>query len=599
MKIKKQLTGLCLVLISCLYLLTGCTANSKNEENIENSAKVAVDSNDDGSVRSDLTSVELVQLMGNGINLGNTMEAYGHLSLGTQAAVSAYETLWGCPVTTQEMIKAMREAGFTTLRIPVAWTNMMDYENGDYTIDEAYLNRVEEIVNYARNEEMYVILNDHWDGSWWGMFGSANEGTRKASMDLYTSMWTQIAEKFSAYSDYVIFESANEELGNRLNDVDVAKDSGTLSEDECYELTNKINQTFVDLIRNSGGNNKERFLLIAGYNTMINNTCDERFIMPTDSIDQKLMISVHFYEPDGYCMRDSLLTWGTSEHYENMNDALKKMRKFISEGYGVVIGEYGVLINSLGEIKSNTVDYYTYFLNACTSYGYCPVLWDTNAAFNRSNLGFIDDEVASLYLEYQVENEEGKTQEELATAARQIMNNTFENATPSAGTVADDVAMAWIMYNSSDWNTLYSVGDVYDSTNMTVGTIPTDVEIIGAGTYTVALDFSGTAAGYANSVIFSALGITNGENLYPGYVISIDEVKVNGARYELAGNEYTSSDDKICTRVNLYNEWVTAIPDDVRTKDSNNEGITPKLLDPENLGNVETIEITFTYEPAN
>lgn len=113
-----------------------------------------------------MTALELALQMGNGINLGNTMEAYGRPYLGTKADVSEYETFWGQPVTTLEMILAMKEAGFDSLRIPVAWTNMMDYEKGDYTINPAYLERVEEIVNYALAADMFVIINDHWDGGW-------------------------------------------------------------------------------------------------------------------------------------------------------------------------------------------------------------------------------------------------------------------------------------------------------------------------------------------------------------------------------------------------------------------------------------------------
>ena len=170
-------------------------------------------------------------------------------------------------MTTREMLEGMKAAGFDTLRLPVAWTNMMDFESGDYTIDPAYLDRVEEIVGYARSAGMYVIINDHWDGGWWGMFGSASQETRSRAMELYKSMWTQVGERFRDYSDYVIFESGNEELGFRLNDTDIAQDSGTLSDGECYVQTNRINQVFVDTIRATGGNNASRFLLIAGFGT--------------------------------------------------------------------------------------------------------------------------------------------------------------------------------------------------------------------------------------------------------------------------------------------------------------------------------------------
>ena len=328
-----------------------------------------------------LTSLELVKLMGNGINLGNTMEAYGRKDLGINAEVSSYETFWGQPVTTPEMIQSMKDAGFDTLRIPVAWTNAMDFENGDYTIGEHYLDRVEEIINYALDAGMYVIVNDHWDGGWWGKFDATQE-IRDAAMEMYISMWTQIAERYKDYPEQLIFESANEELGDRLNDKDLCPDSGTLSKNECYEMTNKINQTFVDTIRSTGGNNKDRFLLIAGYNTDIVHTCDDRFVMPTDTAKNKLLISVHYYTPWGYCGNESLSSWGTVSNYAEQNDLLAQMTKFTEQGYGVVIGEYMVALNSEGKVKDNAIDFFTNFLNNCDMYD-TPVLWDCSPIYKK------------------------------------------------------------------------------------------------------------------------------------------------------------------------------------------------------------------------
>lgn len=146
-------------------LLNGCTTNSITDNNVSG---------------NDLTATEVIRLMGNGINLGNTLEAYNHKSyveLGVDP--TSFETLWGQPVTTRDMIDDMKAMGFDTLRIPVAWTNGINYESGDYTIDERLMNRVDEVVNYALDADMYVILNEHWDGSWWGMFGSADEAVRE------------------------------------------------------------------------------------------------------------------------------------------------------------------------------------------------------------------------------------------------------------------------------------------------------------------------------------------------------------------------------------------------------------------------------------
>ncbi|MCM1539470.1 MAG: glycoside hydrolase family 5 protein [bacterium] len=554
-----------------------------------------------GEMRTELTSLEFVEMMGNGINLGNTMEAYGHLSLGTEAEVSAYETLWGVPETTQEMVTGMHEAGFDTLRIPVAWTNMMNYESGDYTINEAYLDRVEEIINYALSVDMYVIVNDHWDGSWWGMFGSATQETRDQAMELYISMWTQIAERYRNYSDHLIFESANEELGNRLNDTDVAKDSGALSPDECYETMNRINQNFVDTVRATGGNNEQRFLLIAGYNTDISMTCDSRFAMPTDEMNSenpRLLLSVHYYDPSGYCINTSLPTWGSTQDYEEQNEKLSMLEKFTSQGYGVVIGEYGVLIENVDHLKENTVEYLTNFLANCDYYGYCPVLWDCSNMYNRNTCKIIDSEVAALYTEHSYGVQASMSKEEIRQNAQTVMAEALAASEPAAG-LADDEAVAWIMYNSGDWNLMYSVGDVYQPDDKTEGIVASDVAITGEGTYTVSLDFTGTSIGYADSVAFAAVAVGNGETLFPGYVISINEILINGEPYRMMGKPYTSSDDGICTRTNLYNAWVPSVPAEARTVDGSLSAATPNLLDADTLGHVETIEVTFFYKSAD
>ena len=128
---------------------------------------------DNGVMREGLTALEATRLMGNGINLGNTLEACdNNVGIKTNAPLS-YETYWGQPKTTQAMIDGMKAAGFDTIRIPVAWmTNATHLYEGDYTIDAGYMDRVEEVVRYARKAGMYVIINDHWDGGWYGMFGS-------------------------------------------------------------------------------------------------------------------------------------------------------------------------------------------------------------------------------------------------------------------------------------------------------------------------------------------------------------------------------------------------------------------------------------------
>jgi endoglucanase len=540
------------------------------------------------------TSIELAMAMGNGINLGNTMEAYGRPKFGTSGSPTEYETFWGQPVTTQNIVSAFKKAGFDSLRIPVAWTNTMNFEKGDYAISDAYLNRVGEIINYALKADMYVMINDHWDGGWWGMFGSADENTRKAAMDMYVSLWTQIAEKYSDFSDHVIFESANEELGNRLNDKDIATDSGTLSENDCYAMMNKINQAFVDTVRKTGGKNTERFLLIAGYNTDIEKTCDERFVIPTDTAKDRLLISVHYYAPSDYCINTSVNHWGSRQEYSQMNALFKKMTKFTNAGYGVVVGEYGVSLKQDGSIKDNTIDYLGNVLNNCDVYGYCPVLWDCSSLFKRTIPGFMDKDIAELFGNHSLAAQKDLSQDQIEISARIDLGSALANA-KEAPAVAPDTAIAWIMYNSGDWALSYSVGDKYNPTSKSDGLVPTDAPITGPGTYTVALDFSKTAAGFAKSVGFSAVAIANGEKLFPGYVIDIKEILIDGKPYEMTGTPYTTSDDGQCTRVNLYNVWVPSIPNGIRVAGGDASKVTARLLNNIALGNIKMISVTFEF----
>ncbi len=544
----------------------------------------------------DLASMDALTLskyLGNGINLGNTMEAYGHATLGAAATVSSYETYWGQPETTAEMIMGMKNCGFDTIRIPISWTNMMDYENGNYTIDTAYLDRVEEIVNYALDAEMFVIINDHWDGAWWGKFGSSTEATRQEAWTIYESIWTQVAERFADYPDMLIFESANEELGDSLNANTVCTDSGSLSEDECYETANAINQKFIDIVRSSGGNNANRFLLIAGYNTDITLTCDDRYKMPADTVEGKLFISVHYYTPWNYCGAENQSRWGTKADYAQMDELLAMMTKYTQMGYGVIIGEYAALPiydndTATSTLKENTAEFTSYFLDNCDIYNYCPVLWSCNDFYNKRALNMITDEMTELFTSRCYAEESAldgyieDVREHMNTAVAEAPEQwegvvTYEPGTP----------VAWIMWNGGAGT--YSVGDIYNPSDNTEGITAHDVVVDGPGEYEVSLDF----AGENNGLTFAALALADGELLYPGAILDIKEITVDGEKLKQVADDYTSSDDGKCTRVNLYNTWVKNLPDDARNVSGHLENAKPVIIDAADMVGIKNITIKF------
>lgn len=600
MDMKKRFLHLFSLMLAVLMLIP-CVGSAEEAEAVDN-----------GVMREGLTALEATRLMGNGINLGNTLEACdNNVGIKTNTPLS-YETHWGQPKTTQAMIDGMKAAGFDTIRIPVAWmTNATHLYEGDYTIDADYMDRVEEVVCYARKAGMYVIINDHWDGGWYGMFGSESAETRALAMEAYKGMWQQIAERFRDYSDYVIFESANEELGGRFDENSPLYCSDSvvtyLTDDERYALTNEINQTFVDVVRATGGNNATRFLLIAGYSTDINQTCDDRFQMPKDTADSKLMVSVHYYDPWSYCGASSAVSatkWGKVSDYEYMDQQLAKMTKFTEAGYGVVIGEYGALPCSDG-LKDNTLAYHTAFLDACTKYNLTNCLWDCSGLYKRVSQTFADDDILAMYQEKRQANEEGQDYADVQAAAAAEAAAAAAEAPVTflqdAVVVDDQTALAWIMWNDGSWALTHSVGDTYNADSISEGLVATNAIITGEGKYTVGLDFTGTAQGYSASVAFAAIGISNGEALYPNYLVNIKEVRINGEIYRLKGRAYTTSDDGVCTRVNLYNEWVTSVPKTARLPGGNLAGATPTPINRNDavIAEIKTIEIDFEYVPMN
>lgn len=600
MDMKKRFLHLFSLMLAVLMLIP-CVGSAEEAEAVDN-----------GVMREGLTALEATRLMGNGINLGNTLEACdNNVGIKTNTPLS-YETHWGQPKTTQAMIDGMKAAGFDTIRIPVAWmTNATHLYEGDYTIDADYMDRVEEVVCYARKAGMYVIINDHWDGGWYGMFGSESAETRALAMEAYKGMWQQIAERFRDYSDYLIFESANEELGGRFDENSPLYCSDSvvtyLTDDERYALTNEINQTFVDVVRATGGNNATRFLLIAGYSTDINQTCDDRFQMPKDTVDSKLMVSVHYYDPWSYCGASSAASatkWGKVSDYEYLDQQLAKMTKFTEAGYGVVIGEYGALPGSDG-LKDNTLAYHTAFLDACTKYNLTNCLWDCSGLYKRVSQTFADDDILAMYQEKRQANEESQDYADVqAAAAAEIAAAAAEAPVTfqqDAVVVDDQTALAWIMWNDGSWALTHSVGDTYNADSISEGLVATNAIITGEGKYTVGLDFTGTAQGYSASVAFAAIGISNGEALYPNYLVNIKEVRINGEIYRLKGRAYTTSDDGVCTRVNLYNEWVTSVPKTARLPGGNLAGATPTPINRNDavIAEIKTIEIDFEYVPMN
>ena len=340
----------------------------------------------------DISTMELVHDMGIGINLGNTFEACGDwIAEYSDGEPNNYETAWGSPIITKEIIEGIAEEGFGVVRIPVAWSNRME-NDGTYTIDSEYDARIHEVVDMTLECGMYAIINIHWDGGWVNDFPN----NKNESMKRFKRMWTQIADSFKDYDDYLIFESQNEELGwetvwNPWG--------GTNGKAEAYALCNEINQAFVDTIRASGGNNPKRHLLISGYNTGIDRTCDPIFKMPNDPTN-RMAISVHYYSPAGFAILEedadwgkAIPTWGSDADYASLRNEMDMLKKnFTDKGIPVIIGEYGC------PTKNKEAESVRRFISSVCEEaykrGHCPVLWSTPGGhYDREACQLVDREL--------------------------------------------------------------------------------------------------------------------------------------------------------------------------------------------------------------
>lgn len=316
---------------------------------------------------SEMTSQELVSSIRIGWNLGDTLDVCqadrdgdGKVNEHVEEGEEVDETLWGNPMATEALFRSLWDSGVNAVRIPVTWRDHID-EAGN--VSESWMNRVREVVDYAYDLGMIVILNIHHDGggdpdfgAWICRAATDFEGT----LSRYKTLWSQIADCFRDYGERLIFESMNE----------VGFDSLPL--DEAYETLNRLNREFTELIRSSGGNNPKRHLLIAGYWTDIAMTCDSRFVMPDDPAGRSI-VSVHYYTPWDFCTTNIKKEWGSVSEQRQMEQLIGQMKTtFVDRGIPVIVGEYA----ASGDDFNSCIFFCEKLVKLCSDYGIAAFLWD-------------------------------------------------------------------------------------------------------------------------------------------------------------------------------------------------------------------------------
>ena len=320
---------------------------------------------------ADITSQELVADMKMGWNLGNTLDSVGGTALQSERA-------WGNPTTTQEMIDEVLAQGFNVIRIPVTWEGHFG-DGPDYSIHEIWMNRIQEVVDYAYDKGAYVILNMHHED--WHF---PSEENKEEASEMITALWTQIAERFKDYDEHLIFEGLNE-----------PRKKGTVYEwnggdEEGREVVNHFMQVFVDAVRATGGNNTYRHLMVCGYAASSSTEALESIVLPKDD---RLIVSVHAYTPYNFALN----TAGTDQFTDaqDIDKLMEDIQKiFLDKGIPVIIGEFGAMNK---ENEAERVKWATYYLSKAKEIGVPCVWWDNNAfegsgenfgLFNRRELSW-------------------------------------------------------------------------------------------------------------------------------------------------------------------------------------------------------------------
>ena len=342
------------------------------------------------------TAKEISGKLGVGWNMGNTLEAIGG------------ETAWGGAKTTQALIDSVKKAGFNTVRLPVAWFSHSDTISS--FIDENWLERVKEVVDYCINDDLYVIINMHWDLGW--LENRINQANKNIINDRLDKYWTQIADYFIDYDEHLLFAAANEP---------------NVENAEGMKILMSFYQTFVDAVRYTGGNNSSRCLIIQGPSTDIDKTNRLMNTMPVDEIEDRIIVEVHYYTPYQFCLMNEDASWGKMFYYWGKDfhsstdtqrnatwgeeDELDRLfglmkTKFVDKGIPVIIGEFGAYKRKLNppsdqELHNKSVEYFNkYVVKSALSKGMIPYYWDTNMGlFNRSKGKVLDNGLLNALME--------------------------------------------------------------------------------------------------------------------------------------------------------------------------------------------------------
>ncbi|MDQ2076769.1 glycoside hydrolase family 5 protein [Marinimicrobium sp. ABcell2] len=334
------------------------------------------------------TAAELAGRMTIGLNIGNTLEAMGGKT----------ETYWGNPEITREFVAFAKESGFNAIRLPVSWDQYADQETAE--IEQAWLDRVKEVVQYCIDEDLYVIVNIHWDGGW--LENNVTPAKQEENNAKQKAYWEQIATLLRDFDERLLFAGTNEPNVADAEEMDVLMSS---------------HQTFIDAVRSTGGKNAYRSLIVQGPYTDIEQTHELMTTLPTDSVSERMMVELHFYSPWNFTLMEQdeswgnrffywgngnhsdtdtahNPTWGEEEYVDDMFDLMKV--QFADQGIPIILGEYGAMVrdhltgDDLQLHLESRAYYFYYVTQQAIATGMVPFYWDTGSLLDRSEYTVLD-----------------------------------------------------------------------------------------------------------------------------------------------------------------------------------------------------------------
>ncbi|WP_242120364.1 glycoside hydrolase family 5 protein [Sphingomonas lacusdianchii] len=321
-----------------------------------------------------------------GWNLGNTLEAIGSTAA---PATTSQETAWGNPAASRALMNGIAAAGFRSIRIPVSWKQ---YADANDRIGSAWMDRVAQVVDQARSAGLTVMINVHWDGGWL----QPTYADQAAGNARLKTFWTQIATRFRDYNDRLLFAGTNEVM--------VTGNYNAPSAENCA-VQNGFNKVFVDSVRATGGGNASRYLVVQSYNTNIDHAVSCNATLPADTVANRMMMEVHYYDPYDFSLNEKSAIWqwgagatdpNATQSWANeqyVDNTFQKMKvNFVDKNIPVILGEYSAISKTEYDPSAKyRTEWDRYVTKSAVQHGMVPMYWDngptgnhTSGLFNRS-----------------------------------------------------------------------------------------------------------------------------------------------------------------------------------------------------------------------